>query len=103
MDISQILATKFDGKKWALSGNDYSGFEWFEDTPKPTEDELLSLWDEVQTETFNKNAERQRRIAYRDEVDPIFFQWQRGEATEQDWRDAIVRVRERFPYADGTK
>ena len=39
-----------------------------------------------------------RRGAYQQEADPIFFQWQRGEKTEQEWLDAIAAINARFPY-----
>lgn len=38
-----------------------------------------------------------RREAYRQESDSIFFKWQRGEATEQEWLDAVEDIRQRFP------
>jgi hypothetical protein len=38
-----------------------------------------------------------RASAYRDESDPLFFKWQRGEATEQEWLDKIEEIKERFP------
>ena len=55
-----------------------------------------------QVEAEKKEAELQqvennRRNAYRNEADPIFLKWQRGEATEQDWLDKIAESKERFP------
>ena len=41
-----------------------------------------------------------RRQAYTQEADPIFFKWQRGEATEQEWLDKIAEIRARFPGAE---
>ena len=43
-------------------------------------------------------ANRQR--AYREESDPLFLQWQRGEATEQEWLDAIADIKARYPKPD---
>jgi hypothetical protein len=40
----------------------------------------------------------QRAAAYTAEADPLFFKYQRGEGTEQDWLDKIKEIRERFPY-----
>lgn len=42
-------------------------------------------------------AEAQRAEAYRTESDPLFFKWQRGEATEQEWKDAVAAIKARFP------
>jgi len=44
----------------------------------------------------------ERRLAYRDFSDSIFFEWQRGDATEQDWLDAVQAVKDRFPYPEGS-
>lgn len=42
-------------------------------------------------------AEAQRAEAYRTESDPLFFKWQRGEATEQEWKDAVAAIKARYP------
>ena len=39
----------------------------------------------------------QRKNAYRNESDPLYLKWQRGEATEQEWLDKIAEIKERFP------
>ena len=41
-----------------------------------------------------------RRQAYIREADPLFFGWQRGENTEQDWLDAVQKVKEQNPYPE---
>lgn len=40
-----------------------------------------------------------RQEAYRREADPLFFQWQRGEADEQDWLDKIEEIKQRYKDA----
>ena len=45
-------------------------------------------------------AESNRQSAYTQEADPLFFKYQRGEATEQDWLDKIEEIRARHPYPD---
>ena len=39
----------------------------------------------------------QRQQAYEQEADPLFFKWQRGEVTEQEWLDKVQQIRERYP------
>ena len=41
-----------------------------------------------------------RALAYKNESDPIFFRWQRGEATEQEWLDKIEEIKLRYPYPE---
>jgi hypothetical protein len=40
---------------------------------------------------------QQRRNAYAEEADPLFFKWQRGESTEQEWLDKVAEIKSRFP------
>ena len=45
-------------------------------------------------------AQAQRHAAYTEEADPLFFKYQRGEATEQEWLDKIEEIRARYPYPE---
>jgi hypothetical protein len=40
--------------------------------------------------------EQLRSEAYRNESDPIFFKWQRGEATEQQWLAKVAEIKARY-------
>jgi hypothetical protein len=41
-----------------------------------------------------------RASAYNAEADPLFFQAQRGKATQQQWLDKIAEIEARFPYPE---
>lgn len=43
-------------------------------------------------------VEDARRQEYRDKADPLFFGFQAGENTEQDWLDARQAVKDAHPY-----
>jgi hypothetical protein len=45
-----------------------------------------------------KQQQVARAAAYRNEADPLFFKYQRSEATEQEWLDKVAEIKERFPY-----
>jgi hypothetical protein len=45
-------------------------------------------------------VQAERQAAYVAESDPVFFRWQRGQATEQDWLDAVASVNAAHPYPD---
>jgi hypothetical protein len=100
MDIALILSDKYSGALWSLDGDDYEGLEWLDDTPKPTKKALEALWPEVQHARAVASVERARQAAYRELSDPIYFQWQRGEVTEQAWLDAVQAVKEAHPYPE---
>jgi hypothetical protein len=42
-------------------------------------------------------AEANRKSAYEQEADPLFFKWQAGEATEAEWKAKRDEVKARFP------
>lgn len=47
-----------------------------------------------------EDIQKQRRIAYSEISDPLYFGWQRGENTEQDWLDAIESIKQEYPYPE---
>lgn len=43
-------------------------------------------------------VEAERRFAYQTQTDPLFFQYQRGEITEKQWKAAVAKVKKAHPY-----
>lgn len=98
IDIGLILTKKFLGSEWTLNGDTYDGLTWLSDTPKPSLKELEDLWAQVQYEFIFEQVERQRALSYQETSDPIFMQYQRGEATENEWLAAVEAVKDANPY-----
>jgi hypothetical protein len=44
INYSQILMLNYPGTQWSMDGYEYSGLEWYDSTPKPTQAELDALW-----------------------------------------------------------
>ena len=42
MSIKLVLTELYADQQWILSGETYSGLNWLDDSPKPTEAELLA-------------------------------------------------------------
>lgn len=100
MDITQILTVEYPGAQWTLNGDTYDGLDWLDDSPKPSEAELVAAWPRVQAQRANVQAQQDRAAAYAAEADPLFFKAQRGEGEEQAWLDAVADIRGRFPYVE---
>ena len=100
IDYAFILSMEYPGAEWTLDGSDYSGLTWLSDTPKPTQAELDAAWPAVQYARAYAAVERARHAAYITEADPVFFRWQRGSATEQEWLDAVQAVKDAHPYPE---
>jgi hypothetical protein len=100
MDIALILTRKYAGTEWTLNGDDYAGLTWLSEGNPPTEKQLEALWPVVQHEVAHDQVEQARSAAYRETSDPIFFKYQRGDATEQEWLDAVQAVKDAHPYPE---
>ena len=100
MDIAAILVRKFAGAEWTLNGDSYAGLTWLSEGDAPTEAELDKLWPEVQYEIAYEAVEKTRASQYREISDPIFFQYQRGTKTEQEWLDSVQAIKAANPYPE---
>jgi hypothetical protein len=98
IDYSLILATNYPGAQWTLNGDNYDGLVWLDDTPQPTQAELDAAWPQVQYDQQVASVEAARLSAYEKESDPLYFKWQRGDATEAEWRAAVAKVKADNPY-----
>jgi hypothetical protein len=50
------------------------------------------------------DAQREaRKAAYAAEADPLFFKWQRGEATQAEWLEKVAAIRHRYPSSGSKK
>lgn len=56
-----------------------------------------AAWAKEQPAIEKAMATEARRQGYVAISDPVFFMWQRGEKTEQDWKDAIAQVDALYP------
>jgi hypothetical protein len=98
MDIAQILTKRYPDALWTLDGDSYSGLTWLSDGDAPTLAELEAEWAQVEYEVAYEAVQKARQAAYQSESDPVFFDFQRGEVTEQDWLDAVQAVKDAHPY-----
>jgi hypothetical protein len=57
IDYALILSTNYVGKQWTLVGYEYSGLEWLDESPKPTQSELDALWESTQAAVAAKAQE----------------------------------------------
>lgn len=64
----------------------FTGYEWIS---------LPYISSEIVS--YNLKQELLRAEAYSSEADPIFFRFQRGEATREEWLTKIAEIKQRFP------
>jgi len=99
-DYTAVLVTNYQGAQWSLTNNDYDTLIWHDDTPKPSQADLDAAWPTVQYNQQRAEVENQRKAAYQQEADPLFFSYQRGETTEQEWLDKVAEIKLAYPYPE---
>lgn len=97
IDYAAILTLNYPGTSWTLNGDDYAGLTWLDDTPKPTQAELDAQWPAVAAALAALERSNRRHYAYVIHSDGVFFRWQRGEATKEEWLAAVAKVQEENP------
>jgi hypothetical protein len=71
------------------------------DTLRPMTAEEWQAWIDETWNASNPTVEEvnaARLTAYQTDSDPLFFEWQRGDGTEQAWLDAVAAVKAAHPY-----
>lgn len=49
---------------------------------------------------LKQQQQANRAAAFQREADPLFFKWQAGEGTKEDWEAKRAEIRERYPYPE---
>jgi hypothetical protein len=97
IDYAMVLSANYKGTEWVINGN-YDTLVWLSAGTPPTQAELDAQWETVQYNKQVAQVEHNRRVAYETQSDGIFFAWQRGDATELEWREAVAKVKTENPY-----
>jgi hypothetical protein len=100
INYPSVLNAIRPGAQWTLDGDEYAGLTWLDESPKPTQKTLDDAWPQIQYDLVYAEVERKRQDAYQRDTDPLFFKWQRGTATEQEWLDAVQAVKDAHPYPE---
>ena len=97
IDYTAILILNYPGAQWALYGEEYSGLEWYDSTPKPTQAELDALWGPLLAE-----LDRTAYIALRAAEYPDFKLYLDGvvkgdQVQIQSYIDSCLAVKVKYP------
>jgi hypothetical protein len=98
IDYTAILNANYPGTQWSLDGESYNGLNWLDSSPKPTQAELDAQWPTVQYDKQYAQVEQNRRVAYEAQSDGLFFEWQRGTNTKENWETAVQAIKDANPY-----
>jgi hypothetical protein len=97
-DYAAVLTANYPNGAWSINANDYDQLVWTADEPKPTQAELDAAWPQVQYQNQCAAVEAARLYAYEQTSDPLYFKWQRGDGTQEEWLAAVAKVKADNPY-----
>lgn len=100
MTYKYAFARLCPNAEWICSGDldVYENYQWLDSRPQPSKTECDAIIPIIEAEKAHDQVKRSRQAAYQTEADPLYFGWQRGENTEQDWLDKVADIRARYPY-----
>ena len=101
-NLNNYLASLHPGAWWnwidVSAGEIYENILVLDDTKTlPSKEECEAGIIALQAEWDAKLINQQRQSAYQAESDPVFFEWQEGVATKEDWLAKKQEIKERFP------
>jgi hypothetical protein len=93
-----VLSINYPNLQWQMADSfNYETLIMLDGSSKPSKQELDSLSVESEIKHNNFVINEQRKGAYEQISDPVFFKWQRGEATQEEWLAAIQQVKDMYP------
>lgn len=79
--------------------NIQEGEVYFDHIPTDSElEKVFPLYIQSKLEYENNQIEIQRKLAYQQEADPLFFMSQRGECDISEWHNKVTEIKDRYPY-----
>ena len=71
---------------------------WLDARTQPTWADIEAARPAAEVSQANATARTNRHQAFIVEADPLYFAWQRGEATQEEWLTKCADIRGRYPY-----
>ena len=92
---AQAIASLREGAEWVLRGDD---LEWLDaNQTQPSDAEIEAEVARLTALEPARIATENRRAAYIAESDPLFFKWQAGETTQEEWQAKRNEIKARYP------
>lgn len=66
----------------------------------PEQIAVREAWAAEESDRQKEAVQKARQSAYQMKADPLFFKYQAGEATEEEWLQARAEVVKTYPYPD---
>ena len=85
---------------YAAEGDPAEIILWENTEPQPSESKILAASADGLNAREREEIRQTRQQAYTKTADPMFFSFQRGTTTKQEWLDAVQAVVDANPYPE---
>jgi hypothetical protein len=87
--IDEPISLELDGTVW--TGTD-------DERTYPDPAPIDAEYNRLMAELPHAIVEANRLLDYEKTSDPVYFKWQRGDGTQEEWLAAVAKVKENNPY-----
>jgi len=94
IQLEEAIFDLLPNAKFSIIGYDYSGIQWSDERPQPTEAEIQTKIAELQADYDQKQYQRNRAAAYpswQDQLDKIYHQG------IDAWKADIQAIKDQYP------
>jgi len=99
--ISRSIIELGNGAPFSIEARSYEDFEIVSISDRELvydRQQVIDRAKEIYNEIIIERIKQQRSLAYSQEADPLFFKYQRGEITKEEWEAKVEEIRQRYPY-----
>lgn len=103
VDFGEVMHRFYAGRQYGVRGPNYDDISWFEDSPKPSREELTELWQEIKESVTVEKVYRQRTLPgrYPSREDMIVALWEKVIEGKSEFADELqakrLEIKKQFP------
>lgn len=103
VDFGEVMHRFYAGRQYGVRGPNYEDISWFEETPKPSREELAQLWEQIKDEVSLEKVHRERSIPgrYPSKDELIVALWEKVIEGKSDYADQLqaqrLAIKKQYP------
>ena len=103
VDFGEVMHRFYAGRQYGVRGPNYEDISWFEETPKPTREELAGLWDQIKDEVALRRVwdQRSQPGKYPSKEELIVALWEKVVEGKSEYADELqarrLEIKKEFP------
>lgn len=98
MNYSYILSKMYADKEWTMDGNSYEGLTWLDESPKPTNEELIEAYETYKAENEYKEKREAEYPSVNKQLEMLWDAIDSGTPLKQsEFYTKIKEIKDKYP------